>query len=363
MANDVYSYAEWQYSAHCDFWISDGEIFFINCRNLPVSIDIREGSAEIVGGVEGYSEVLQLGIIEKMLWANGKVYCFESRSKYMVIYDPDKKCCQCQELDFHHNDWGNALTITLYGDDIYVFPKYKQFILKIDTKTDQVSRIKNPAFAKMDKNVSAGVKGDRVYFFQRNSDKVTEYDLCDDRCREFSLPKETGDIVRPQYFDGLFFLLSREGGLSAWDMESNVLETLLPPIVKEENSYYFSTCTVTEKNIWLLPDLGEDIYVYCRESKKLEKYDGYPEGFDYLMTEAWGKYIISHEYKGTYYHDMHSANHILCIDKDSGEEKWIKPSIPGRMEECQYYVRNGCQFVLGEAQLPLEKYIEAVCGS
>ena len=118
--------------------------------------------------------------------------------------------------------------------------------------------------------------------------------------------------------------------------------------------------TVTDKNIWLLPDLGEDIYVYYSESKKLEKYDGYPEGFAYLMTENWGKYISAREYKGIYYHDMHSANCILCIDKNSGEEKWIKPSIPGRMEECQYYIENGCQVILQEAELPLEKFLETV---
>lgn len=360
MANNLYTYAPWQYYAYCDFVVSDGKIFFINCRNLPVSLDIQEGTAKNVSGIKKYSEVLKLDTIEKMVHANGKIYGFESKGENMVIYDPEKNCCQCKELDFHQKDWGNALSITLYGDDIYVFPKYKDFILKIDTKTDQAIKIDNPAYARMDKNVSAGVNDGYVYFFLRDSNKVTEYDLCADRCREYNLSHKLGNLVRVQYFDGLFFLLSRDGGLWAWDVKGNILETLVSPFIKEENSHYFSMCTATRKNIWLLPDIGEDIYIYCRESRKLEKYDGYPEGFTYFITENWGKYITNHEYGGTYYHDMHAANCILCIDKNSGEEKWIKPSIPGRMEECQYYIENGCQVILQEAELPLEKFIETV---
>lgn len=360
MANSLYTYAPWQYYAYCDFVVFDGKIFFINCRNLPVSLDIQEGTAEIVSGISKYLEVLNLDTIEKMVWANGKIYGFETRSENMFIYDPGENCCQCKALDFHQNDWGNALLITLQGDDIYVFPKYKDFIFKIDTKTDQITKINNSAYAEMDKNVSTGVNDEHVYFFLRDSKKVTEYDICADRCREYSLPYKWGNLVRVQYFDGCFFLLNRDGGLLSWDMRNNVLETLVPPLIREKDLHYFSMCTVTKENIWLLPDIGEDIYVYCRKSKKLEKYDGYPEGFAYLMTENWGKYITAHEYKGTYYHDMHSANCILCIDKNSGEEKWIKPSIPGRMEECQFYIENGCQVVLPEAELPLEKFIEAV---
>lgn len=361
MANNIYSFAQWEYSSYCDFVISDEKIFFINYRNLPVSLDMQGGAAEIVSGIKKYSEVLKMGSIEKMVQANGRVYAFESRSEKMVIYDPGRNCCQCIELDFHQNDWGNALAITLHGDDIYVFPKYKDFIFKIDTKTDQVTKIDNPAYARMDKNVSAGVNSGHVYFFLRDSNKVTEYDLHTGHCREYNLTHQLGNLARVQYFDGLFFLLSRDGMLSTWDAKDNVLETLVSPFI-EDNLHYFSLCTVTKKNIWLLPDLGEDIYVYCRESKKLEKYDRYPEGFAYLMTENWGKYISAREYRGIYYHDMHSANCILCIDKNSGEEKWIKPSIPGRMEECQYYIENGCQVILQEAELPLEKFIEIVGG-
>lgn len=360
MANYLYIYAPWQYFAYCDFVVYDEKIFFINCRNLPVSVDLQKETAEIVSGIKNYSEVLELDTIEKIIQANSKIYGFESRSENMVIYDSKAKYSQCKKLDFHWNDWGNTLLITLYGEDIYVFPKYKDFILRINTKTDQVIKIDNPVYAQMDKNVSAVVNDKYVYFFLRESNKVTRYDLYSDQCREYSLPHKLGNIASIQYFDGLFFLLNTDGELLSWDAESNVLEILIPPFIKGEYTHYFSFCTVTKKNIWLLPDSGEDIYVYCRESQKLEKYEGYPEGFAYLKTENWGKYITAHEYKGIYYHDMHSANSILCIDKNSGKEKWIKPSIPGRMEECQYYIENGYQVILQETDLPLEKFIEAV---
>lgn len=360
MANTMYTYAPWQYYSYCDFVVSDGKIFFINCRNLPVSLDIQEGTAENVSGIKKYSKVLELETIEKMVPINGKIYCFEAKSENMVIYDPEENSCQCMELNFHQNYGMNALCITQYGDDIYVFPKYKDFIFRIDTKTEQIIKLEDPVYARMDKNVSAGVNGGKVYFFLRNSSMVTEYDLCTNQYREYSLTRQLGNLVRIQYFDGLFFLPSRDGGLSSWDAAGNVLEPLVSPFIEEDNSHYFSMCTATRKNIWMLPDIGEDIYIYCRESRKLEKYDGYPEGFAYLKTENWGKYITSHEYKGIFYHDMHSANCILCIDKNSGEGKWIKPSIPGRMEECQYYIENGCQVILQEAELPLEKFIETV---
>ncbi len=360
MANDLYVYAQWQYSAYGDFVISEGKIFFINCRNLPVSLDIRQGTAEIVSGIKGYKEALLLGVIEKTVQSNGKIYGFESRGENMLIYDPAENCCWCKELNYHQEDWGNALLITPYADDIYVFPKYMDFIYKIDTKTDQVIKIDNPTYAGMDRSVSAGVNDGRVYFFQRGGDKVTEYDLCSGQCRERSLPRKLGNLVCAQYFEGFFFLLCRDGSLMSWDADGNVLETLIYPFARDENPPYFSMCTVTKKNIWLLPDIGEDIYVYCRESQELKKYDGYPEGFAYQMTEEWGKYLTAHEYRDTYYHDMHSANCILCIDKNSGDEKWIKPSVPGRVEECQYYIESGCPVILQEAELPLEKFIEAV---
>ncbi len=63
MANSLYTYAPWQYYAYCDFVVSDGKIFFINCSNLPVSIDIQEGTAEIVRGISKYLEVLNLDTI------------------------------------------------------------------------------------------------------------------------------------------------------------------------------------------------------------------------------------------------------------------------------------------------------------
>lgn len=360
MGDRLYSYAQWQYYAYREFVVSDGKIFFINCRNLPMSLDIQTGTAKIIGGIKGYSKVLELDIMEKVVQTNGKIYAFEAKSENMVIYDTRRNCCQYKELNYSQNEWANALSIIPHGDDIYIFPKYRDYILKIDTKTDRIIEIDNPMYARMDKNVSIGVNGAQMYFFLRNSNKVTEYNLCTHQCREYTLPYKSGNLVCVQYFDGLFFLLSRDGGLLSWDAEGNVLETLVSPFTRRENPPYFSMCTVTKKNIWLLPDIGEDIYVYCRKSKKLEKYDRYPEGFAYLMTENWGKYVSACEYRGTYYHDMHSANCILCIDKNSGEEKWIKPSIPGRMEECQFYIENACQVVLQEAELPLEKFIEAV---
>lgn len=360
MANNLYTFAQWQYYAYREFVIFDGKIFFINCRNLLISLDIQTGTAEIISGIEGYSKVLELDIMEKMVQANGKIYAFEAKSENMVIYDPKGNRCQCKELNYHQNEWANALAVTPYEDEIYIFPKYRDYILKIDTKADQVVEIENSDYTAMDKNVSAVVHDGRVYFFLRDSNKVTEYDLCVNQCREYSLPHQQGDIVCVQFFEGLFYLMDMEGGLSVWDIKDNTLETLVSPFIEKEKKNYFWLCTVTRKNIWLLPDLGEDIYVYCRESKKLEKYDRYPEGFAYLMTDKWGKYISSREYKGIYYHDMHSANCILCIDKNSGEETWIKPSIPGRMEECRYYIENGCQVILQEAQLPLEDFIATV---
>lgn len=363
MANDLYTYSQWQYYAYCDFVIVDGRIFFINHRSLPVCLDIQGGTAEIVSDIKGYSDVLLLDDMEKMVQTNGKIYGFEARSENMVIYDPIGKSCQCKKLNYRQNAWGNSLSIIPYRDDIYVFPKYKDYILKIDTKTDQVIKIDNATYTQMNKDVCAGIKGGYVYFLGRNSNKAVEYNLDTNQCREYGLSHDLGNIVCVQYFDGLFFLLSRDGELATWDAEDNVLKTLVPSFIKGDNIHYFSRCTVTKENIWLLPDLGEDIYVYCQENAKLEKYNGYPEGFAYLMTKDWGKYLTAHEYKGMYYHDMHSANHILCIDKNSGKEKWIKPSIPGRMEECQYYIENGYQVVLQESELPLEKFLETVSRS
>ncbi len=81
----------------------------------------------------------------------------------------------------------------------------------------------------------------------------------------------------------------------------------------------------TERNIWLLPSLGEEIYIYSFADESMLEYSNYPQDFKYKTNRGWSKYYGYTENEGRYFWAMRAANYILTINKENGTGAWFQP--------------------------------------
>lgn len=320
--------------------------------NVQFSNDIDSEISRIVSpyGIEWFIQIdKNKNLLAVNTWGN-KIF----------IYNIDRNNWYGVDIDCHFKAGGNFSDVFAYNDCAYIIPKYRSYMLEIDMKKRKMNQIEC-SFRKKDRldDELSCRKGKWVYFFYKKSKMVFIFDLQTKKYTKTIFSGISEDGISIQYYNENFFILSETGKIEIWNENNNKIDTLLNAI-KEPNSEYFSELAVTDQNIWLLPAIGNDIYIYDYEEKKYHIYKNYPVGLHYVEYEHYYKYVAGRAYKDKIYFGTHSANYLLCIHRNTGVGEWICPVLPTKEEQEAYKRYHGLSTIETEKELSLNSFIQEV---
>ena len=115
---------------------------------------------------------------------------------------------------------------------------------------------------------------------------------------------------------------------------------------------------VVKNDIWILPGLGEDIYVYSMDSGIQRKLEEYPSDFEYCIDKGRTKYIGRCVTENYLCWLLRAGNYFLRIDKETGKYDWVKPKILGVDNAIRQFTEQ--KWCISEEYISLNNYLSAL---
>lgn len=329
--------------------VEDTLYSFTLTNNLLLTVNLKTGKIHLLNSAEDYD----VSFTADSMWSirdGDDIFVPELNGKRLLRYNLKEKKCHYYKIRCDGKQWDNCAAITKYKNKICIFPKYKEGVIKLDLSSGKIEKDKEiyseiyscgmrGKCGKEDKYFECGYQeGDILWLFQESGNFVIAYDIRNESWKKYRLPVEINHCIHVVMYNGLMYILSSEGRIFSWDVSGGTIEKIFDCSEEGENKDIYSRIAVTDKFIFLLPAFGQDIFKINIEMRKAEKYSAYPEEFFYYMPEIRSKYFGYCENDRFYYFLMRSANYILCINKQNGEEKWIKPQFPLVSEYMKVYM-------------------------
>lgn len=324
-----------------------GKIYgFTDFGAIPVEVDLMSEELSYVNGLQNY----QLFHADTMLNVGDSLLAFELNGERMMLYDLKKKECFYYHVGCDKTQWDNYAAFGVYKEEVYIFPTYANEIIKINMKSGNIQK-DGRLYLEINEHKNQKEQEDSSYFycgcqvdniiwlFQKKGRLAVTYDLKTGTWKKYTLLVQIDSCVHAIHYADKLYLLSSEGKIYCWDMKDDSLELVMDCSSSDTDSSTFARIAVTDKNIFLLPALGEDIFCMDLSTKHIEKYENYPDGFEYCCPEVWSKYFGYSEDEENYYFAMRPANFMLSVNKKTGKEKWIKFKLPSWEEYIRMYIK------------------------
>lgn len=313
--------------------IEDRMYAFTSFGGFPIRIELSNGRTELIEDLKRYSPF----VTQDVLNDGESIFALELSGNYMLQYCMKDNICRYFDIDCAKHDWDNYAVFTNYGGSIYIFPKYADTLVKIDIQTGNISKNSelytryyfDVQYEKRKKYFyfKCGCRSEQiVWLYQEQKNMFIAYDLENSTCEEYKLSIKINDCTHIIRKDGALYILSSEGRVYIWDLEKYSIELVADCTCGKEENYRFVRIAVTDKKIYMLPGMGEEIICVSLETGYTGLWTDYPVEFQYCALESWSKFLGYCENEEYYYFAMRSANHMLCINKKNGEGKWLKLS-------------------------------------
>ena len=323
------------------YFISEGEL-------ILMSMDTINGEIEYIEPLFNHAQG-RWKLADRMLSVGRNIYVLESDGTRMIEYHAEENTCRYFDINCAVYVCSNYAGFTIYKDKAYIFPSFLNEMVIVDLKSGEVKHKKD-----LSKNIcyipdlndavpaklfSCGcrIENSDWIFMERNKE-VLEYSLEEESARKHKLPGVINGCVHAEWKDDLFYILDIEGKLYTWDIQTGNVEKWLLDEAKPYPNY--REMVVTDRKVWILPEVGNDILSIDKETRKTEKYNKYPLDFVHAAPDNYSKYYVHCEDKKNYYFSMHSGNYIFCVEKESGKERWIKPHFPNEEKIFDFYKKN-----------------------
>lgn len=337
------------------------------------SVDLETGVVKYIDSPKGYDLTEWRGI-GRLILREDVLYLFEENGMRMLEYSLLKNTARCFKIDCDQYLFDVIAAAEFYEDKIYIFPSFANRLVRIDLKSGQVeSRERLCPDEKyivdledriiLDEKNDMPMKlfvcgcriGDLLWIFSKKY--VVRYDLSTELFQKYILSDMINMCIYAVWKNEMFYILSIDGSIYTWEPKSNETEIIYVNTVVS-TCLYFSEIVVTEKNIWMIPCFGDDIYIIDLETKKRTIYDLYPEEFKYYEIEGRSKYSGHFEDDKKCYFAMHSSNYILIINKTDGKAEWLKPQQPTWEEKVGYCRKNQVFWNLTEEEFGIDGLLQ-----
>lgn len=329
-----------------------GKLYYVShSRHSIRKLDLEKNTVEYIDNPDGYIPGKWSGV-DKIFGYKDRLYLFEQNGSKMLEYSLRDQKSRCFLLDCGMYSCDNWAAFTIYNHVLFAFASYLNKIVKIELGSGELKKESFPIddIFKLQKKLenlnkrrnkvpcklfSCGCRvDDDMWLFIEQDTFVLKYNLSSGMCITFSLPEEIRGCNYAVRKGDAFYILSIEGNVYLWNPLNVKTEILFHS--ENRNYPYFSKMIVTYTNIWIMPCMGDDIYVVNLKEQECCKYNRYPNDFSYCEDPNRSRYYEYTEDEQNIYFAMHSANYLLCIEKKSGKEKWIKPKEPELKEEIRF---------------------------
>lgn len=343
-------------------------------EHIIKKLDLSTGEVEYIDSPKEFDLKFWDGI-DKLFWCNDILYLFEQNGKRILKYSLLEKVSKCINLNCTTYLWDNWVSCSIYNNCIFAFQSFANQVVKIDFQANRVKKQKigleisynfeqeNEIYTFENKKLNIPHKlyscsyqiGNDIWLFTEKLQVVVKYNLITEKGIKCELPDEIKGCIHAVWYKKIFYILSIDGNVFSWNYLNNHVVCLFDS--KGEFQYpFFYKLAITDKNIWILPSLGKDIFVIDLENLKEKKYSAYPEDFCYIGGSSRSKYYGYSEDIMNYYFAMHSANYLLIINKTDGKAKWIRPKEPDFNKQINYYQKKD-RIQFEKAELGLKEFI------
>lgn len=192
--------------------------------------------------------------------------------------------------------------------------------------------------------------GDSMFLINRIHKVGIRYNLNDyqiDSIRHITLPDDISNIT---YANGTVYALAAN---TVYKMTDNFI-----PIVSVQDKSICTRLCVTKKHIWMMPGLGNKIFIYSMETGQYSVFDEYPIDYEYSIKENRWKFMSWCGDNQYIYWVMRLNNYFLKIDRESGQGSWIKPILKDSMQAVKHYLDK--RQLVQEGICSLEQYLAYV---
>ena len=343
--------------------LMEGRIYaFTAFDRLPIRFDLQTEKIILVEDIKDYDPSF---VADNILSIGDNIFVLELNGRRLMQYKVHEGNCQYFEIDSSTGEWGNYAAFAAYGKYLYIFPKYKDMIVRIDFELGRVtkdlksySNMRKCFNIDQDENAyfSYGFQsGKLIWLFFTQSNLIAVYDMEQEKWGKYKLSVEIKNCVHAMEYNHKIYILSSEGKVYCWNISENKIVTLADCSKNSDDANKFSRIAVTDQYIYVLPALGEDIYIISLDTSKIELYHSYPDNFKYCGPIGWSKYYGYCENDNYYLFAMRTATFILCIDKKNGKIHWIKPKLPLYVESLKVFAAYWKKSVFHEKELSLEE--------
>lgn len=322
-------------------------------------LDLKTGQVEYLNNPDGYRPMEWSGV-DRLFLHRGNLYLLEQTGRRMFEYSLQDKTGKCFEignsLSINGNNWAANI---VYEDTVFIVSSFANELVKVNLVSNEIEKEKlalesdyilereKEYYIVKEKEIeiihrlyscSCKVETD-MWLFTERQQMVLKYDLARGKKTQHILPEVIKGCVHAVWKNGLFYILSIEGNVYSWDFANNKTRILYDG--EGENPYpSFAELVVTDKKIWMIPYVAEDIYVVDLENGEKSIFSAYPEDFLYCDDPNRSHYYGYCEDGDNYYFAMHSANYMLIIEKKRNNGKWLRPIEPKLREIVSYYMQN-----------------------
>lgn len=305
----------------------NGKLFFVEIQNgLPAMMDLNNGEVTYCDALNGFDYIAGGDMVDFIQSYGNKVYILENAGINLIIFDLVKKQCQYIELKCNCNSWGNYSAFERYGPYLYIFPKYENKIIVLDTNNNEITEKQNCFDEKRRIQCTCRVDN-QVWILLQDISMIYAYDLATEKLKSYKLEKILEDCIDAIHIDGNIYILNQFGIVYVWDIDNEKLQEIT--MLEVEHTEDKSMCRIIYAGDKLIffPAWSADIKILDLLTAEIKVYHDYPVDFKYHEIK-WSKFHRSCEDKDYYYFAMRLGNYFLKICKSDGKLLWIKPKLP-----------------------------------
>lgn len=271
----------------------------------------------------------KISSIGKIFHDKNKIYMLSSDGQYYISYSI--KTMEYKSIKIFCNQRDNLnYEVANFNEYLYIFPKYKKNIVRIDKKNHYAEELENGIYDEnsiyeQEEFFSFGFQSeDEMWLLSTKPGYIIRFFFTSREYSIYHLPGLTQKCVHASLFKDCMYLLGECGKIFKWMIgDKDVIEIIdinTPPL-----EYW--RMAIFKKRIFLLPAKGKQILQI--EDKNI-KYVKYPADFGYSY-EGGTKYNGYAEDTHKIYFAAPYGNYMLVIDKKEMEPRWLKMTVPAKL--------------------------------
>lgn len=333
-------------------FVSDNIYFYEIHIQALVSYNFISGKTKILTDL--IAEGKKIVNVDCMIECEKTIYMLDMHGKYLVIYFIPSNTYKIVRINCNVKDVWNFATMVCFQKEIYIFPRYLNYILKV--KENRVEKIGLSLYDVLHNNgVQApyfvcGVQMDNeVWLMGDNGDYICRYQLGTDKYELFFVSSDNRGCFFACLTQKKILRLDRYGKITEWDLEEKKLLDVLD--LQSELDEFGRIIVGTEKML-LLPAYGQEIREVFMDRYTQSLYVSYPKDFKYGLMGGI-KYWNFFEDDEFIYMAMQSSNYMLKFSKKNNSIEWVKiPKASIRM------TKEKTSYLIDEKYMLLETLID-----